>query len=212
MCRFLVSSGARYNGPLFTSIPSPHQMAQILDIVQIIDEDADMSEDENEVIRSCGETCAKDSKVNNNIASQSKSIDANQSSPGFVTPVVGDVGKCKTNCAVMSRSSAFNWVGPVSGDLHNKGCFCEAIFKTHGSSGLHYMIINVLDCKNLTSEVFKERKFNEDNLTKIREAMKDVSMSYGIAETLEFKESQKFPNASELSASVRDDKPMAYYF
>ena len=68
------------------------------------------------------------------------------------------------------------------------------------------MIINVLDRKKLTSEVFKERKFNEDNLTKIREAIKDVSMSYGIAAALEFKESQKFPNATELSASLRDDK------
>ena len=209
MCRFLVSSGARYNGPLFTSIPSPHQMAQILDITQIIvifDEDAGMSEDENEVVRSCDETYAKDSKVNKDIACQSKSTDANRSSPGFVTPVVGDVGTCKTNCAAMSRSSAFNWVGPVPGDLHNKGYFCEAIFKTHGSSGLHHMIINVLDRKKLTSEVFKERKFNEDNLTKIREAIKDVSMSYGIAAALEFKESQQFPNATELSASLRDDK------
>ena len=126
MCRFLVSSGARYNGPLFTSIPSPHQMAQILDITQIIvifDEDADMSEDENEVIRSCDETYAKDSKVNKDIACQNKSTDANRSSPGFVTPVVGDVGTCKTNCAANSRSSAFNWVGPVPGDLHNQGLF-----------------------------------------------------------------------------------------
>ena len=40
---------------------------------------------------------------------------------GVVTPVVGDVGTCKTICAVMARSCSFDWVGICIGDMHNKG-------------------------------------------------------------------------------------------
>ena len=44
-----------------------------------------------------------------------------RSTNGFITPVVGDVGTCKTNNAVMSRSNSYSWVGICLGDLHNKG-------------------------------------------------------------------------------------------
>ena len=52
--------------------------------------------------------------VNNNVDSQSA---VNHSCPGFVTPVVGDVGTCKTNHAAMSRSCSFRWVGLCPGDF-----------------------------------------------------------------------------------------------
>ena len=44
-----------------------------------------------------------------------------RATPGFITGVVGDVGTCKTNCGVMSRSTAYDWVGVIPGDLHTKG-------------------------------------------------------------------------------------------
>ena len=54
LCKFLVESGARYSGPLFTSIPSPLCMAERLqhgEVLQIFAEDQGESEDENELIR-----------------------------------------------------------------------------------------------------------------------------------------------------------------
>ena len=52
-----------------------------------------------------------------------------RANPGFITGVVGDVGTCKTNRGVMSRSTAYNWVGIIPGDLHTKGYFAESCFK-----------------------------------------------------------------------------------
>ena len=53
----------------------------------------------------------------------------NRQSDGFLTPAVADVETCNTNCAAMSRSSSYSWVGIIPGDLHNKGYYCEAFFK-----------------------------------------------------------------------------------
>ena len=54
LCKFLVESGRRYSGPLFTNIPSPLCMAERLqhvEILQIFSDDQEESEDENELIR-----------------------------------------------------------------------------------------------------------------------------------------------------------------
>eukprot|EP00112_Aurelia_sp_Birch-Aquarium-sp1_P007776 Seg185.3 transcript_id=Seg185.3/GoldUCD/mRNA.D3Y31 product="hypothetical protein" protein_id=Seg185.3/GoldUCD/D3Y31 len=117
---------------------------------------------------------------------------------GNVSIVVGDVGTCKTNAAVMSRSAAFQWVGLCPGDLHNKGYFSEACFKAHGSSGMHYILYTVLNRKKLSKEVFKERKFNDHNLTLVREGINDGCRAYGLASVFEFKRSDMFPNQAEL--------------
>ena len=97
--------------------------------------------------------------------------------PGVVTPVVGDVGTCKTNNATMARFSSFHWAGICVGDMHNKGYLCEACFKEHGKSGLHYIVHDILKRKKLTSEAFKSRKFQENFLLQIREANRDVCVS-----------------------------------
>ena len=98
----------------------------------------------------------------------------------------------------MSRSGSHQWVGHCPGDLHNKGYFCEAVFKVHGSSGFHVMLIEVLKRKRLTTEVFKKKKFNEANLTKVCEAINDACRSYGIAAAIEFCSSNCFPSNEEL--------------
>jgi hypothetical protein len=119
--------------------------------------------------------------------------DINRSCHGFVTPVVGDVGTCKTNNAAMTRSSAYRWVGLGPGDLHNKGYYCEAVFKVHGSNGLHYILLEIMKRKKLIVNAFKKKKFQDGNLLHIREAIRDVSKAYGMAAVLEFLESSHFP-------------------
>eukprot|EP00112_Aurelia_sp_Birch-Aquarium-sp1_P005270 Seg1598.4 transcript_id=Seg1598.4/GoldUCD/mRNA.D3Y31 product="Potassium channel AKT3" protein_id=Seg1598.4/GoldUCD/D3Y31 len=208
MCQILVNAGAKFAGPLFTSITSPLKMAEILayaDILAIFNSDRALSEDEDDIIRDCDVTFLKAPPLKPE-ADNETFTNSGRSTNGYVTLVVGDVGTCKNNCAAMSRSSKFNWVGIVPGDLHNKGYFCESVFKAHSSSGFHYILMNVLRRKRLSTEVFKERKFNDDNLTKIREAVKDVAMAYGIAAAIEFKNSPLFPTQSDLSRDMRENK------
>lgn len=129
---------------------------------------------------------------------------------GVVTPVVGDVGTCKTNNATMARSCSFSWAGICVGDMHNKGYLCEACFKEHGKSGLHYIIHDVLKRKKLTSEAFKSRKFQENFLLQIREANRDVCLGYCIAACLQFQKSVFFPSNSELARSMKANGNHSY--
>ncbi len=191
MCKFLVESGAMYSGPLITSIPSPLFMAEELklsEIQHIFHDEKALSDEEDLLIQSIDETFCK--SLTNNTSSQHDVKDCNRTCCGFITPVVGDVGTCKTNNAAMGRSASHRWVGLCPGDLHNEGYFCEAVFKVHGSSGFHYMWCEVLKRKKITAEVFKKKKFQENNLTKIIEAISDACRSYAIAAALEFVDSK----------------------
>ena len=200
ICKLLVEAGAKHCGPLFTSIPSPLVMAtklELNDILAIFNEDSALSDEEDMFIKRLDRTFCKSSN-SGQTQSPSNQETCNRTNHGFVTPVVGDVGTCKTNNAAMSRSGSHQWVGLCPGDLHNKGYFCEAVFKVHGSSGFHVMLVEVLKRKRLTTEVFKKKKFNEANLTKVREAINDSCRSYGIAAAIEFCSSNCFPSNEEL--------------
>ena len=202
LCKFLVESGARCKGPLFTSIPSPICMAHKLDLADILklfDADEELLEEENELIGKIDRDYKESiSRVGDH--PKPSSIPVNRSSPGFVTPVIGDMGTCKTNSAVMARSASYRWVGLCLGDLHNKGYYCEAIFKVHGTSGLHYIIVEIMKRKKLTKDVFKKRKFQDNNLVQVREAIRDACMAYGIAATIEYFETEWFPSEHELQS------------
>ena len=111
ICKFLVDSGARYDGPLFTSIPSPKKMAtklMLVPILEIFQIDMLDREQEDELIAMI------DTRLSANVEREKESgteltsevMAINRSSDGFITHVVGDVGTCKTNEAVMARSSA----------------------------------------------------------------------------------------------------------
>ena len=95
------------------------------EILELFKSDEDLSEEENELIGKidmCGEN---QNSLEKNDYSNTPNVQTNRSFPGFVTPVVGDVGTCKTNSAVMTRLASYGWVGICPGDLHNKGFFCE---------------------------------------------------------------------------------------
>ena len=55
----------------------------------------------------------------------------------------------------MERSCSYYWAGIVAGDLHNKRYFTEVCFRQHGKSGLHYIVMDVMKRKKLTTEAFK---------------------------------------------------------
>ena len=103
----------------------------------------------------------------------------------------------------MSCACAYSWIGICTGDMHYKGYFCEACFKEHGQSGLHYIVLELLRRKKLTAEAFKSKKFQENFLTQVREAIRNVCLAYCIAVFLEFRETAHFPYNSELACCVR---------
>ena len=109
----LVQCGAQHKGPLFTSIPSPLVMAETMDLVDIqhvFEEDDALSDEEDYLIRQIDQTFG-DSEDTCNPASVMLGEYCNRTHRGFVTPLVGDVGTCKTNNATMSRSASYQWVG-----------------------------------------------------------------------------------------------------
>ena len=55
----------------------------------------------------------------------------------------------------------------------------------------------------LTKEVFKKRKFQEQNLDHIKESVRDASKAYGFAAAQESKASEEFPSEEELTAALR---------
>lgn len=170
LCKFLVESGAKYTGPLFTSIPSPMCMTnslQLGEIQQLFNGDQGESDEENDLIRQLDSAFVKGRhNIHNAVAGQSEMV-VNRTCSGFVTPVIGDVETCKTNNAAMSRSAAYQWVGLCPGDLHNKGYFCEATFTVRGSSGLHYILLEAMKWKKLSTEIFKKKKFQEKTQFKL---------------------------------------------
>lgn len=203
MIIFLIDRNARFDGPMFSSIPSPKIIAEKLhltSVLTIMNDREHESDEENELVTSI------DRMLHPQQTSEIQPDDKDaigRGIPGFVTHVFGDVGTCKTNHAVMSRSCSFNWTGICIGDMHNKGYLSEACFKEHSQSGLHYIVHDVLKRKKLTAEAFKARKFQENFLLQIREANRDVCFGYCIAACLEFHESRFFPTNSDLAHSMK---------
>lgn len=204
MICFLLERNAKFDGPMFSGIPSPKAVAEKLHLTHILniirDKEAE-SDEENDLI-----TCIDNTfRQQPSLQAQQTGKDVSRDMPGFVTHVVGDVGTCKTNSAVMARSCSFSWTGICVGDMHNKGYLSEACFKEHGQSGLHYIVHDLLKRKKLTTEAFKSRKFQEHFLIQIREANRDVCFGYCIAACLEFRESRYFPTNADLAQSMKSD-------
>ena len=111
VCEFLVDCGACYDGPLFISIPSPKNMATILQLAPVLEvfqlalnerdkEDGLISLLDSRFIGNKESKKVMSSNGDIQEASENERPATNRSCKGFVTPVVGDVSTCKTNEAV----------------------------------------------------------------------------------------------------------------
>ena len=81
----------------------------------------------------------------------------------------------------------------------------EACFKEQALGGFHNLVKNVLNRPKLKSEVFKDKKIEEDNYRKIREAVRDCGMSFCMAAAYEFKCSSSFPDPFALRSCFRSN-------
>ena len=122
---------------------------------------------------------------------------------GFPAAVVDDAGTLKINHSVKQRnSSVYGWMTEIPGDMHAKGHLCEAAFKAHSKGGFHKLVHSVVKRPKLTEETFKKRKFQEQNLNHIQEAVRDASCSYGLAAVQEFIISHEFPSYEDLTVAL----------
>jgi hypothetical protein len=71
--------------------------------------------------------------------------------------------------------------------------------------GFVHILQNVLMRKKITAESFGKKKFQDQNLNRLQEAVCDTSMAFGIAAVLEFKESILFPSQDELDDCKRSN-------
>ena len=204
LVKLLLSAGANVIGPLYAEIPTPLEMARKLELAEIYElmNPVD-SDDDDECLLYYDEKLSTTVVVEQQQESSSNETSFDRSTPGFLTGVVGDCGTCKSNRGAMERSSCLNWMGIIPGDLHMKGSLSECCYKEHGVGGPLYITRNVMKRPGLKEEVFKEKKYDHDNLRKIKEAVKDCARSYGLAAALEFGKSPFFPNPGSLRSCFR---------
>lgn len=217
MCKILLENFAEYNGPMFGSIPSPQEMAFAMELNDISDlfriEAVANDSQLVDVLQRSPELAyhieSPPESTNDNILSnmheKASSFVYNRfMEQGFPTGIVGDVGTCKINRSVRNRNNmAYGWSTEIPGDMHTKGHLCEAAFKAHGKGGFHILVQTVMNRKKLTKEAFKKRKFQEQNLQHIQEAVKDGSFAFGLAAVQEFKLSDEFPSEDVLKEALR---------
>ena len=106
-----------------------------------------------------------------------------------VTLLVGDQGTNKNIRGVKGCSHAGYGLQATKGYM--------------SPGGFVHILQNVLMRKKITAESFGKKKFQDQNLNRIQEAVCDTSMAFGIAAVLEFKESILFPSQDELDDCKR---------
>ena len=219
MCKLLLDNFAEYSGPLFGAFPTPINMATSMELTEIVDMFRRFEVSTNYPLISVLQknnrhstpeqsTLDPTERVNSDNSSQTESAFSYRRSvyEGFPTGIVGDVGTCKVNRSVKNRNGkAYGWSTEIPGDMHAKGHLCEAAFKAHGKGGFHKVVNDVMKRPKLTEEAFKKRKFQEQNLQHIQEAVRDGSYAYGIAAVHRFKASKEFPSDDDLKTALRKD-------
>ena len=221
MIKLLLDNFAEFEGPVFGAFPTPLAMATAMELTDIIELFHSKSK-ENEsclvnVLQS-NQPVLDPLPKNQSSEGQTENMDLTVDShsetdvyqysrseyKGFPTALVGDVGTCKNNRSVKQRNNtAYGWSIEIPGDMHAKGHLCEATFKAHGKGGFKKVVNGVMERHKLTDEAFKKRKFQEQNLNHIQEAVRDASCAYGFAAVQEFAKSQEFPSDEDLTACLR---------
>lgn len=100
--------------------------------------------------------------------------------------------------------AAYGWCAEVPGDMHAKGYLYEVCMKVMKPGGLMHILCNVISRTKINDDSFGQKKFQEQNLNRIEEAVRDMGVSFGMAAVLEFRDSSSFPSLEELSRCKRE--------
>lgn len=212
MCQLLLENFAEFQGEMFVGIPTPMEMALLMENESLIQTFQEFHDTCNETKLLLDEITSLDNnpvdvELTEKTCNEEESktfVYARSKGQGFPVAVVGDVGTCKVNRGVKQKDhSAYSWCAEIPGDMHAKGFLCEAAFKAHSKGGFHKVVKTVMKRPKLTEEAFGKRKFQEQNLNRIKEAVRDGSYAYGLAAVQEFRESNFFPTQSDLQQCMR---------
>ena len=64
--------------------------------------------------------------------------------------------------------------------------------------GFMYVLQEALSRRKITADSFGKKKFQEQNLSRIEEAVCDTALAFGMAAVFEFENSNSFPSTDEL--------------
>ena len=209
ICDLLITNFAEFKGDMFGNFPSPLDMALSMECSGIVELFESYSRNlDSPVVRMMQysevdlPSSAEAEMENGTSGNESETrgfVFKRSECKEFPTAVVGDVGTCKNNRSVRNKDqSRYGWSTEVPGDMHTKGYLCEAVFKAHGVGGFHKVVNSVMNRPKVTKEAFKKRKFQENNLNRIKESVRDGSFAYGMAAVQEFRKSSNFPTRDDL--------------
>ena len=82
--------------------------------------------------------------------------------------------------------------------MHAKGYLYEVCKKVMTPGGFMYVLQEVLSRRKITADSFGKKKFQEQNLSRIEEAVRDTALAFGMAAVFKFENSNAFPSTDEL--------------
>ena len=212
MCELLITNFAEFRGEMFSDVPSPLEIAEAMEAQPIVDLFKTYSNHLDCSIVTFLQTHGTNDQTLHEMRDVATCtpdgptgfVYRRSSCEKFPTAVVGDVGTCKNNRSVRNKNSAaYGWSTEVPGNMHTKGFLCEAVFKAYGTGGFHKVVNSVMKRPKLTKDAFKKQKFQEQNLSRIQESVRDGSHAYGMAAVEEFRRSSDFPCDDELRLNLQ---------
>ncbi len=196
MCELLVMNFASFSGPLFVNMPSPIDMAkymELTDIQEMFESYSREDDDIDNIINDAGTVYCPDTLMDTSTVEDIEDEKANHVAfdrrrhVQCPTAIIGDQGTCKVLRSTKNRSQeAFKWVAEVPGDLQTKGYLCEAAYKAQKSGAFMYIVNKVMKRPKVTDEAFRARKFQQQNLSRIQEAVRDGALAIGLAAVQNF--------------------------
>lgn len=211
MCLYLLENFAVFDAHFFSTIPSPQFLARQLDLeaANVMEMKAEQSfSTDREIWRTLHKGESID-QVNVQVMDELPVVDETyhyeRRNKSCKTLFVGDQGTNKVLRGVKGRSeAAYGWCAEVPGDLHAKGYFYEVCKKVMAPGGLMHILQDVLARRKVTDNSFGQKKFQEQNLNRIEEAVRDLAFAFGMAAVLEFRNSSSFPSQDQLSKCKRE--------
>ena len=86
-----------------------------------------------------------------------------------------------------------------------EGYLYEVCKKAMGPGGFMCVAQQVMQRSKVTDDAFGDKKFQQQNLNRIDEAVRDVAMAYGLAAVQEFKASAHFPSDVDLDVHYKEN-------
>ena len=209
---YLLENFAVFDSHFFTTIPSPHVIAESLNLeaAKIMDRKSN----ESKSLDSSIWKIFQDGEISNGATHESSAdfdpiaddpYQFNRKNKSCKTLFVGDQGTNKVLRGVKNRSEvAYGWCSEVPGDMLAKGYLYEVCKKVMKPGGFMHILCNVISRTKINDDSFGQKKFQEQNLNRIEEAVRDMGISFGMAAVLEFRDSSSFPSQEELSRCKRE--------